>query len=106
MAKIPGAVFPVDPTIPADAPDFRYEVIVTVRCGDASVDTPYAVETDDRISISEAVQQAIDGVRKEGANDNRNSPPPPSGDLEACVYTGRVVSVGRRTGVPAIPPRK
>lgn len=106
MAKIPGLIFPVDPTIPADASDYRYEVIVTVQCGDQRYDTPVTIETDDRITATEASDQAINSVRQEGSADHRNSPLPPGLELAACIYTARVVSVGRRSGVPAIPPRK
>lgn len=106
MAKIPGLIFPVDPTIPADAPDYRYEVIVTVRCGDRSYDTPHIIETDDRITAAEAIDQSIAAVRQEAGSDSRTSPIPDGIELAPCIWSARVISVGRRSGVPAIPPRK
>lgn len=102
MAKIPGAIFPVDPTLGDDDAKYRYGVVVRVECGSSSGETLIFVDSDTILGAGEAIDMAIQDWA--GAdNQGPYSPPPPIGSIEECRYSGRVVSVGRRSDVPMFP---
>lgn len=102
MPPIPGAIFPVDPTIGPDDPAYRYGVVVRVACGPDSNETLIFQEYDVITPGAQVIQDAIDSWRTD-TGQGAYSPPPPPGDSSECVYTGRIVSVGRREDVPMFP---
>lgn len=104
MPPIPGRIFPVDPTIGSDDPQYRWGVVVRIECGSASNEVLVFVEDDRILNGQDVIDRAIEDYRN-GENQGPYSPPPPVGDSSSCVYSGRIVQVGRRSDVPMFPGR-
>ena len=103
MPPIPGRIFSVDPSLgPGDA-NYRYGVVVRVVCGQSSNEALIMVDRDSPGNGADVIQEAIDAWRTD-SNQGPYSPPPPIGDTGHCVYTGRIVSVGRNAATTTMFP--